>query len=83
MLLVCTKRFTRTSYEILEKIADFFNVDIDYLLGRTLKTTLLPESIKQLSYEDASSSNKPTGVLHSVLGRVAAGIPIEAIRRYY
>lgn len=58
-------------YEILEKIADFFNVDIDYLLGRTLKTTLLPESIKQ--------ANKPTGVRIPVLGRVAAGIPIEAI----
>lgn len=28
----------------LQKIADFFNVDIDYLLGRTDKTTLLPES---------------------------------------
>ena len=69
----------KPDYEILEKIADFFNVDIDYLLGRTLKTTLLPESIKQLSYEDASSSNKPTGVRIPVLGRVAAGIPIEAI----
>lgn len=31
-------------FETLEKIADFFNVDIDYLLGRTNKTTLLPES---------------------------------------
>lgn len=26
-------------YETLEAIADYFNVDIDYLLGRTLKTT--------------------------------------------
>lgn len=26
-------------YETLEAIADFFNVDIDYLLGRTKKTT--------------------------------------------
>ena len=32
-------------FETLEKIADFFNVDIDYLLGRTDKTTLLPETI--------------------------------------
>lgn len=32
-------------FETLEKIADFFNVDIDYLLGRTDKTTLLPESV--------------------------------------
>ena len=28
-------------YETLESIADYFNVDIDYLLGRTLKTTKL------------------------------------------
>lgn len=31
-------------FETLELIADFFNVDIDYLLGRTDKTTILPES---------------------------------------
>lgn len=27
------------NFEVLETIADFFNVDIDYLLGRTTKTT--------------------------------------------
>lgn len=27
------------NFEILEMIADYFNVDIDYLLGRTTKTT--------------------------------------------
>ena len=32
-------------FETLEKIADFFNVDIDYLLGRTEKTFILPETI--------------------------------------
>ena len=31
-------------FETLEIIADFFNVDIDYLLGRTNQTTVLPES---------------------------------------
>ena len=31
-------------FDTLEKIADFFNVDIDYLLGRTEKTTILPET---------------------------------------
>lgn len=31
-------------FETLEKIADFFNVDIDYLLGRTDKTTILPST---------------------------------------
>ena len=28
----------------LEAIADFFNVDVDYLLGHTNKTTVLPQS---------------------------------------
>lgn len=34
-------------YETLEAIADYFNVDIDYLLGRTLKTTKIikPQTI--------------------------------------
>lgn len=43
-------------YETLEIIADFFNVDIDYLLGRTNKTTMIPESSEVPSYfinEDA------------------------------
>ena len=31
-------------YETLELIADYFNVDIDYLLGRTNKTTIIPNS---------------------------------------
>lgn len=30
-------------FETLELIADFFNVDIDYLIGRTNKTTILPQ----------------------------------------
>ena len=33
------------SFELLEAIADFFNADMDYLLGRTDKTTLCPETI--------------------------------------
>ena len=31
-------------FETLELIADFFNVDTDYLLGRTDKTTIIPQS---------------------------------------
>lgn len=31
-------------FETLELIADFFNVDTDYLIGRTTQTTVLPES---------------------------------------
>ena len=42
----------RSSFELLETIADFFNVDIDYLLGRTDKTTILPESAYYMN-EDA------------------------------
>lgn len=55
-------------FETLELIADYFNVDIDYLLGRTSKTTYIP----------TPSHNK--GVIIKVYGRVAAGIPIEAIQ---
>lgn len=41
-------------FETLELIADFFNVDIDYLLGRTLKTTYIPltETQSTLSKKD-------------------------------
>lgn len=41
-------------FETLELIADFFNVDIDYLLGRTLKTTYIPltETHSALSKRD-------------------------------
>lgn len=52
-------------YETLNKIAEFFNVSIDYLLCRT--DTPKP-----------SSSNSNT-IKIPVLGHVAAGIPIEAI----
>lgn len=31
-------------FDVLELLADFFNVDTDYLLGRTNKTTVLPQS---------------------------------------
>ena len=31
-------------FETLEMIADYFNVDMDYLMGRTIKTTVIPES---------------------------------------
>ena len=46
----------------LARIADYFGVSVDYLLGKT-----------------DTKTKKPTGVKIPVLGRVAAGIPIEAI----
>ncbi|MEG1036586.1 MAG: LexA family transcriptional regulator [Anaerovoracaceae bacterium] len=57
--------------ETTELIADFFNVDIDYLLGRTLKTTKLlgNNSLKK----DCRFLSIP------VLGRVIAGVPVEAM----
>ena len=51
--------------EMLAKIADYFDVSVDYLLGRT--DTPKP-----------SSSNSNT-IKIPVLGHVAAGIPIDAI----
>ena len=54
-------------FETLELVADYFNVDTDYLLGRTVKTTYIPSSALR------------KGVSINVLGRVAAGIPIDAI----
>ncbi|MFI3171405.1 MAG: helix-turn-helix transcriptional regulator [Eubacteriales bacterium] len=39
-------------FETLEAIADFFNVDIDYLLGRTDKTTVIPETVSNYYLDD-------------------------------
>ena len=37
------------NFETLESIADYFNVDIDYLLGRTNKTTKIINELEELS----------------------------------
>lgn len=50
-------------FETVQRIADFFNVSIDYLMGR----------------DDPEISPSRKGVLIPVLGDVAAGIPIEAV----
>lgn len=47
-------------FETLEKIADLFNTDIDYLLGRTKNTTApvperLNKSRRETTYEDVES----------------------------
>lgn len=57
------------NFEILEQLADFFNVDINYLLGKTNKTT-------KLIFED---DPKTQGIKIPVLDQVAAGIPITAV----
>ena len=43
-------------FETLESIADFFNVDIDYLLGRTDKTTFIPQSASISLYAEAEGN---------------------------
>lgn len=39
-------------YETLEAIADFFNVDVDYLLGRTKKTTRIVNPLTLAAHFD-------------------------------
>lgn len=65
--------------ETLEAIADFFNVDIDYLLGKTN----IPNRILN-SYEDKENSIKFDNILPiktykiPLLGEIACGKPIFA-----
>ena len=56
------------NFEVLESLADFFNVDLNYLLGKTNKTTKI--------ILDSESSK---GIQIPVLGTVPAGIPMSAI----
>lgn len=53
--------------DVLERIAEFFNVSVDYLLGREEKRT---------------SPSRRKGVKIPVYGSVAAGVPIEAINDF-
>lgn len=45
-------------FETLEIIADFFNVDTDYLLGRTNKTTFIPSEKYYLNEETAQAAQE-------------------------
>ena len=61
--------------EGIESIADYFNVDVDYLYGRSnIKRKVIYDEFGN-EYKNARS----TGIKIKVLGRVAAGIPIEAV----
>jgi len=62
----------KPDYETLEKLADYFNVSIDYLLGRTdIPESLLPP--------DAEPIDPDRLVRLPVLGKIAAGEPIDRI----
>ncbi len=45
-------------FETLEIIADFFNVDTDYLLGRTNKTTFIPNTGYYLNEDTAQAAQE-------------------------
>lgn len=56
----------KPSYEMIELIADYFNVDVDYLLGRTDKTTTIQNeqaSIQEL--QEQLRDNPAIGMLLS------------------
>lgn len=69
-------------YETLESIADYFNVDIDYLLGRTNKTTIIPDhyylndETRQIAQEAFENPELRT------LFKVARDIPPERLRAH-
>lgn len=63
----------RPSMAVLESLCDFFNVSSDYLLGKDDVT------LRFVGKEDIERLEAPRSVRIPVLGRVAAGIPIDSI----
>lgn len=63
-------------FETTELIADFFNVDVDYLLGRTSKTTMLPESVAHGELPRFSNIFPISKKRIPLLGQIACGEPI-------
>ncbi len=54
-------------FETLEKIADFFNVDTDYLLGRTDKITILPETAGRNYIDNKALTHKDERDIEKIL----------------
>lgn len=72
-------------FETLELIADFFNVDIDYLLGRTDKTTMLPETVGNYYLNDETRQIAQEAFENPelrTLFKVARDIPPERLRAH-
>lgn len=68
------ERGVRTpDYETLGAISDFFNVSTDYMIGKSDVT------IRLLDTDDLAKLNNNHHRRIPVLGRVAAGIPIEMV----
>lgn len=76
-------------FDTLDLIADFFNVDIDFLLGKTDKTTYIPNPNKNLKNHDKYNnidelSNEEKELV--ILFRKAGDIPedeAEALRKQF
>ena len=70
-------------YDTLELIADFFNVDMDYLLGRTDKTTMIPESFYYFNDETREIAQEifENPELRSLFD-VAKGIPADRLKAH-
>ncbi len=66
------------SLEMLENLADFFNVDLDYLLGKSEHRNKNAWLFEQ-SLSDVEFTSKSKGVKIPVLGNVAAGVPLGAV----
>ena len=66
------------NYLTLEALADFFNVDMNYLLGKTNKTTVLPERLvhegKQVIFKDGNFTlSSPTRKLKPGADKLIGG----------
>lgn len=66
------------NFETLEIFADLFNVDMDVLLGRKKKSDTTNISSEEKGKKEVVRKGKGNRI--PVLGRVAAGIPIEAVQ---
>lgn len=73
-------------FETLELIADFFNVDVDYLIGRTDKTTLTPETIGHQYYLNTETREIAQEIFENPnlrsLFDVAKDIPPERLKAH-
>lgn len=59
-------------HETLEMIADFFNVDLDYLLGRSSKTTYIPQNL--IVYKENAEEDRKR-IIDLFFGNATMGFP--------
>lgn len=62
--------------ETLSRIADYFHVTTDYLLGRTDEVSNAPSTF---AFHETENKSPSKGIKIPVLGRVVAGVPVEAV----